>query len=240
MKRIGLIVLTVLGLVIVLLSYWVSRRSKTPNIGLLRTTASATPAIVRPTTSASSVVPVTAPLTAVERDKEAAKIVTEAFNAPISFFGRVQDQNGAPVNEARIAFGAVDSFWEAGSNYQTASDANGLFSITGIKGAGLTVGVSKEGYDGIKGLSYQSFGYGMPPDSNRKAPPSKDVPALFVLRKKASAEPMFSVHRDIPVPRDGTPVEVSVKTGKAVSQGNGDIMIECWTFDANKDAQGRY
>jgi len=177
---------------------------------------------------------------AAERNEEAAKIVTGVFNAPISFFGRVEDQNGVPVSEARVEFGAVDKFWAPGSNYQTASDANGLFSITGIKGAGLTVGVSKEGYDGIKGLSYQSFGYGMPPDSTRKAPPHKDAPAVFVLRKKANTEPIFSIHRDVPVPKDGTPVEVSLRTGKAVSQGKGDIMIECWTFDSNKDAQGRY
>jgi hypothetical protein len=240
MKRIWLIVFATLALLIVLLSYWLWSGSKIPSVTWLPTTVSTTPAIVPPATPSSMVTSATTPSVPAERTKETEKIVKDVFNAPISFFGRVQDQNGAPVSEAKVEFGAVDKFWAPGSNYQTVSDANGLFSITGIKGAGLTVGVSKEGYDGIKGLSYQSFGYGMPPDSTRKAPPREDAPAVFVLRKKANTEPLFSVHRDVSVPKDGTPVEVSLRTGKAVSQGNGDIIIECWTFDSKKDAQGRY
>jgi hypothetical protein len=174
------------------------------------------------------------------KEKEAAKTVTKVFSAPISFFGKVQDQTGVPIGGARVEFGAIDKFWEPGSDYQTLSDANGLFAITGFKGAGLTVGVSKEGYGSIEGFSYQSFGYGMPPDSTRKAPPRQDVPAIFVLRKKTPAEPLRSVRRDILVPKDGTPVEVSLTTGKAVNRSNGDIIIECWTDDFTKDTHGHY
>jgi len=173
-------------------------------------------------------------------DEQASRIVQEVFNASISFFGKVQDQKGAPISGAKVDFGAVDKFWEPGSNYRAISDTNGLFSISGIRGAGLTVGVSKQGYDGLKGLSYQSFGYGMPPDSNRKAPPTRDEPALFVLRKKASAEPIIAVRRDVLVPKDGTPVEVSLTTGKPVAEGRGDLRIECWTLDQKMNAQGRY
>jgi hypothetical protein len=139
-----------------------------------------------------------------------------------------------------VQFGAIDKFWEPGSKYEAESDANGLFSITGIKGAGLTVGVSKKGYDSINGLSYQSFGYGMPADSTRKAPPRKEAPAVFVLRKKTAAEPLFVVRRDVLIPKNGTPLEVSLRTGKPVTSGQGDLKIECWTSDELKDDKGHY
>jgi hypothetical protein len=167
-------------------------------------------------------------------------IVRGVFNTPIDFFGKVEDQNGLPISGARIRFGAIDKFWDSGSKYETESNANGLFSITGIKGAGLTVGVTKKGYDGINGLSNQSFGYGMPPDSTRKAPPRKEAPAVFVLRKKTVAEPLFVVRRDVVIPKNGTPVEVSLRSGKPVTIGQGDLKIECWTSDELKNSNGHY
>jgi hypothetical protein len=176
----------------------------------------------------------------VDQQKLAAEVVSAIFSTPISFFGKVQDQNGAPVIAARVIFGAIDEFWGSGSTYEAVSDPNGLFAVTGIKGAGLTVGVSKDGYDGVKGLSYQSFGYGMPPDSTRKAPPSKELPAIFVLRKKMAADPLLQIRKDVLIPKDGTPIEISLKTGKAVSLQQGDLRIECWTSDDKKDLQGRY
>jgi len=169
-----------------------------------------------------------------------AAIIHNVYNAPIAFFGKVQDQNGMPISGAAVAFGAIDRFWESGSNYQAVSDSQGLFSISGIKGVGLTVGVSKSGYDGIDGLSYQSFGFGMPPDSTRKIAPTKDNPALFVLRRKTSPEALFVIRRNFGIPKDGTPVDINLMTGKTSSRGTGDLTVECWTSDVNKDAQGRY
>jgi hypothetical protein len=167
-------------------------------------------------------------------------IVQDLFSTPISFFGKVQDQSGLPIGGAEVEFGAIDQFWESGSKHHALSGANGLFSITGIKGAGLTVSVSKTGFAGIDGLSYQSFGYGMPPDSTRKAPPSRNAPAIFILRKKAMADALYEVRRDIVIPKNGTPVDVSLRTGKPIDHDKGDIRIECWTSDDVKDAQGHY
>src|SRR6266478_1070978 len=102
MKRIGLIILATLSLLIVLVSYWLGKRSERPTVTRLPTTLSATPAIVPPTASTSTIIPAATPSMAAERNEEAAKIVTGVFNAPISFFGRVEDQNGVPVSEARV------------------------------------------------------------------------------------------------------------------------------------------
>ena len=141
---------------------------------------------------------------------------------------------------AEVEFGAVDNFMEPSTKYSRKADSKGYFSITNIKGAGLNVSVWKDGYDRIHGQSSQSFGYGMGADSFRKEPPKKDKPAIFILRKKAEAQPLFMTDRDVLIPKDGTPVEISLKTGKPVALGQGDIRIECWTNDRTKNAENRF
>lgn len=71
-------------------------------------------------------------------------------------------------------------------------------------------------------------------------PPSKDKPAIFTLRKKTEADPLIVVDRNVIVAKDGTPVEVSLQTGKPVPVGRGDLKIECWANDQNKDAKRHY
>ncbi len=232
--------LSVLAVVVVALLFLSSTRRRANHDTNSAPTTKATDSNVvsQSPSSASSIMP--APESPSEYRRKMVENVQSIYSAPISFYGQVQDQYGSPVGGAKIEYGAIDKFWEAGSNYQGSSDPNGLFAIMGIKGAGLTVGVSKEGYDGINGASYQSFGYGMPPDSVRRAPPTREKPAVFVLRKKALAERLFAIDRDVIVPKNGTPVEVSLKTGKPVEAGRGDLRIETWTSDQAKDAQGRY
>lgn len=176
----------------------------------------------------------------IESRKEAVKIIQGIYGAPISFYGKVIDQKGMPVSRANVDYNALDKFMTDGSKYRSLSDDNGDFSITDIKGAGLLVSVSKPGYDRIDGKSAADFGYGMPPDSYRKAPPTKDHPAVFVLRKKSEAEPLIVINCNIPIPKNGSPVEISLKTGMRVSAGQGDLKIECWTNDQTKDAKRQY
>lgn len=232
MKRIGLVILLTLSVATALLLGWANRRNVTQQVTRQGAVFVATPTATRFASPST--------LTPSDPGQVKSEIVKSIFSAPIAFFGKVQDLNGLAISGARVQFGAIDKFWESGSKYEAESDAEGLFSITGIKGAGLTVGVSKKGYDGINGLSYQSFGYGMPPDSTRKVPPRKEAPAVFVLRKRNVTEPLIVVRRNVSIPKNGTPVEVSLKTGKPVPIGQGDLKIECWTSDNLKDARGHY
>jgi hypothetical protein len=239
MRMRRLVVVLMLIAAVVILGFTVGRNNWRAWLGTAQANALTTPEpISSPAPSQKNHLPM--PLKTTERADRATKIVSAVFDAPISFFGKVQDQNGTPVAAAKVEFGAIDKFWQSGSNYNALSDDKGMFAITGIKGAGLTVAVSKEGYGGINGLSYQSFGYGMPPDSTRKRPPSRDAPAVFVLRKKAAADPLVAFRRDIMVPKDGTPVEISIRDGKRVAGNMGDVVFRCWTADEVKDAQGRY
>lgn len=176
----------------------------------------------------------------VRRGSPGAQAVRAIYAAPIAFYGKVQDQFGKPVPGARVLFSAVDKFWEEPSQYTGSSDADGLFSINKIRGAGLTVSVSKIGYDGLQKLSSQTFGYGMGTDSSRKAPPAPDAPAVFVLRKKADAQYLIHVaHRQYKVRPDGTPMQMDLLTGNEVPFGTGNFQVERW-IDSSKDVQNRF
>ena len=61
--------------------------------------------------------------------------IQEVLATPITFYGKVIDQNNAPVSDATVNYGALDKFDAPGSQYQGKSDANGNFLISGIGGA---------------------------------------------------------------------------------------------------------
>lgn len=168
-------------------------------------------------------------------------VIRGIYSAPISFYGKVVDQFGHPVAGASIQYDAVDKFWAQGSNYHGTSDATGAFSITNIGGAGMVVGVMKDGYDAIDGKSSQSFGYGMGADEYRKKPPTHDNPAIFVLRKKGKAEPLVVVSsRQYEVNRTGTPTAIDLKTAGAGTSGPDDIQVGISTDEQSIDARGHY
>ena len=169
-------------------------------------------------------------------DKEKLAKIDRAFSAPIEFYGRVIDQTGTPIEGAKVHYSAANHYFGSSSNYQGVSDRRGLFSLTGIKGAGLYVSVSKDGYQGTK-QSGDGFGYGVP--SGRPAP-SKDEPAIFVLRKKANAEPLIVTDRDLVVPLDGQPVSVSLRAGNQAGIHNPDLEIQLWAKPENKNDRGQF
>ena len=169
-----------------------------------------------------------------------ATAVLEMLGTPIAFYGRVVDQNNSPVADAAINYGALDKFGAAGSQYQGRSDAAGNFSIAGIRGAVLRVGVQKEGYYMIDGKSAGAFAYGIRPDSSSKDPPVADRPAVFVLQKMGVTEPLVRISDYHRIERDGSPIEISLLTGKPVLAGKGQLRIEAWTQDQIVDSDGHY
>jgi hypothetical protein len=162
----------------------------------------------------------------------AVAMIERIFDAPIAFYGRVVDQNGDPVPDAEVGFKAADKFNAPGTLYTDKSDAAGYFQIAGIKGAGLSVGVGKDGYYPVEGKSSANFGYGMGVDSTRRPPPAKDNPAIFVLHKMGNTEPMtFLSGRQFDVPASGQPLTIDLVTGRA---NGGGLRVESWLGDASK------
>ena len=135
--RIGIVAIGLLLVVtIVLLLSWARRFSEFPNT---RAAVTSTAASTAPPFQANN--SITAKKQGspnvhdqLRRKESVAKIIS-ALATPITFYGRVIDQDGDPVPGATVNYTAVDKFDQSGSKYQGESDANGDFSISGIRGA---------------------------------------------------------------------------------------------------------
>jgi len=175
-----------------------------------------------------------------------------AFGTPITFWGVVVDQDGAPVKAADIKFFATDVPWDldgASSKYSSISNSSGLFSISGVKGASLGVSVSKEGFDSVKdsdGIStsnrlFDYSGGGALEDTL----PSESEPAIFVLRRKLAAEQLYHINRDIyDFPTDLASLRIDLRTGESflISEANDSqstIEIRLWSSPEKRYGDGR-
>ena len=233
--RIGIVAIGLLLVVtIVLLLSWARRSPEFTNAqaAVTSTAASTAPPFqANNSITAKKQVSSNAQHDQLRRKESVAKIVS-ALATPITFYGRVIDQNGDPVPSAIVNYTAVDRFDQSGSKYQGESDANGDFSINGIRGAALNVGVRKDGYYPILDRSNASFAYGIGPDSTRKEPPRENDPAIFVLQKKGVAEPLIQAKGgQIDVPRTGEPFFIDLASARP---GHGDLQLETWIGDSSQ------
>ena len=144
------------------------------------------------------------------------KSLENEFSWPISFYGQVVDERTNPVAQAEISFGWNTMSGSRSTN--TSSDINGLFSLAGVTGNGLSVHVSKSGYYTPKGQeTYFAYSKGY------RAYPS--TPAIFRLRKQGTGVELItsqtgvSEYVDIRVPLDGIPIRVDFFNRTAGSQG---------------------
>jgi hypothetical protein len=172
-------------------------------------------------------------------DEEKLAKIGAVYRAPVDFLGKVIDQHGHPVVGAKVKYSLVREYFRDATVVDGGiSDEHGLFSRTGMSGASVLVSVFRERYYGTD-RSARSFGYGMP---SGEAPPTKENPAIFVLHKMGETEPLIFAQGSVRLPRDGTLTEISLRRERpaAVAIGNGDLRIEVWTDDANKDALRQY
>ncbi len=164
---------------------------------------------------------------------------------PISFYGKAIDDKGDPVPGAHIAYQVANQIDPNADNskYSGTSDKDGNFSIAGLHGASLYVDVSKEGYyktpsfDGHRG-SYDGFTYAGVRAKDSVTPPTSDTPAIFVLRKEGGGVALAHWGRSISIAKNGELQLVNLRTGRSTPQG--DLEVQCWTEDQNKDARGHY
>jgi hypothetical protein len=198
-----------------------------------------------PVASESKLVPpVNASVKSEDRRADPAQMkkIQEAFQTPISFYGKVVDEAGSPVPNAAIKLSPTDKPWSETSTYHdTTSDVQGLFSLTGAHGIDLAVWVTKEGYYSTaksKGI----FAYGGAATAADKARlPAPDRPAIFVLKKMGATVPLVHLdRRSVVVPKNGKPIEIDLASGAIVPVGKGNFRVEVWTHDGVKDVEGRY
>ncbi len=166
----------------------------------------------------------------------------DQWRTPIQFYGKVVDENTNPVADANVHFVWTDLSEKGTSEKITASDQYGFFSLSDTNGKNLIVQVSKDGY-----YAYQPFGASFNyAGENQNFVPDPANPVLFRLKKKGLAEPMIHVQspiggpKDFKIPKDGTAVEVSLTTGKALPPGEGDLRVQCWTDNDSKESGEHY
>ena len=129
----------------------------------------------------------------------------DRWRTPIEFYGKVVDENTNPVAGAQVNFDCNDTSAEGTSFYHTQSDANGLFSIRGIRGMLLGVKVNKEGY-----YPYLPFGDNFYyAGRNQNFVPNASSPVVFRLKKKGIAEPLIVLDRNFQISISGKPLELA-------------------------------
>ncbi len=155
------------------------------------------------------------------------------FRTPITFYGKVVDDKGNPVAGAKIKLSPDSNMDPNGPqpDYEQTSDANGLFSITGVHGMGLVVQVSKEGYYSEGQDSGGVFDYAVTDAGDKPPHPNQNDPAVFVLRKMGETEALIVQKRDVKISRTGIPITMDLRTGKTFGDHSSDIRVQAWTND---------
>lgn len=150
----------------------------------------------------------------------------------IEFYGKVVDQAGTPLPDVAVYASVLyNTGLTSGMDKRvTKTDAQGLFSISGMRGRTLGIGLDKPGYeyDGEKGPFHFTEFVG---EKDRYTPDRKN-PVILTMWKLQGAEPMiFFDYRGYPVPPTGNAVRIDLKTGKRVEIG-GDIVVTLWHAEA--------
>ncbi len=135
------------------------------------------------------------------------------------------DQQGEPLANVDVYASVIyNSGLSAGlSKKQTKTNEEGLFSISGIRGRTLGIGLDKDGYE--YGGDQGPFQFTeMVTEAERYHPDGKN-PVVFRMWKLQGAEPLIYFERKaFRLPSDGTPVRIDLATGKKVSSG-GDLIV---------------
>ncbi len=136
---------------------------------------------------------------------------------PISFYGKVVDENNQPLADAEVVFIVNDESSEGTTEYHKKSDGEGLFALTGVKGKGTAVDVSKKGYYRTKSAN-SYFHYAGIEDTFFIPDPNN--PVVFQLRKKGEAAELVHREKLFTFSIDGTKYCLDLLTGKKVVEPN--------------------
>jgi len=174
---------------------------------------------------------------------EAIRKELEHDQVPLSFYGRAVDQDGAGVDGATVTLTythfdlTVPQYHFLGEGSRSMkTDQQGFFTVSGIKGYGLAIKVSKEGYLASKrnfpGANYVHVAKPFSPDLSK--------PVVYLLRKKGVPVPLVSSVRNYVLRRDGAPLSVDLMTGET-NGTNPDITIQLWVDDTRRHGNsGRF
>lgn len=226
MKKRHLVFLVVALVVLVLIAWrWQKspRQGAQPLAGAVPSTATTA---AKPQGVASAAVQPLGTSSATPTKEEQMRAVLDAYNQEdIEFFGKVIDQYGSPLPDVKVTASVIYNSGEKSGvqEARTTTDAEGVFSFTGMKGRTFDYHLEKAGYQTMP--VRDAFDYTeLVPEEKRHHPDPRN-PVVLKMWKLQGTEPLVHFERKyFPLPADGTPVQIDLKTGKQVATG-GDLVL---------------
>jgi hypothetical protein len=151
-----------------------------------------------------------------------ANILSSANDIPIVFYGKLVDQFTNPIAGAEIdGTTMIINGTTNGANRVTArSDSNGLFQLDGGNGQSLAIMPKKDGY----GLATTRTLFNYSHLSDTYFVPDQQNPTVIKMWKLSGPEPLVSVHQELKVRPDESPINIDLLTGVLGSSG-GDLRV---------------
>ena len=151
------------------------------------------------------------------------------WQAPIEFYGKVIDEHSNAVAGADVTFRCAEAPSSNGNRSSIAtSSTDGLFSLHGQRGPSLQVFISKDGYYSSHGGQW-AFTYALGPEP---IAPDPQNPVIFKLKEKGERVSLIHFPKgglramaDFLLASNGTPTEVSLRTGRLTPAGQGDFRV---------------
>ncbi len=174
----------------------------------------------------TAILPPMTPLAeAISKTNPIAAMRLAMWQAPIDFYGKVIDENSNPVAGVNVHFNwseLPEKGGERTSDIQ--SDAEGLFTLQGKRGASLSVSFGKKGYYS-SGRGEKAFSYALP----QAFSPDPQNPVIFQLHKIGQGVELITSENGmrsdvwLRIPKDNTPVRVDFFQKQASATGQLEI-----------------
>lgn len=162
----------------------------------------------------------------VQWNEQAARDSKFEWKTPISFFGRIEDENGHPIAAAKVVLQWTDLSDNGSSQKTVMSDDQGLFELRDISGKRLAITqIDKEGYYAPVHGVQTSFEYAAFFEANYHQP-NVNRPVVFRLRKYGERPKEMVVRQTLmSIAPDGAPHFINLQTTRKSDAAGGDISI---------------
>lgn len=149
------------------------------------------------------------------------------WKMPISFFGKVVDEQGQPVSGTKVTLQWTDLSQSGTTEKTLISGADGRFELTGVTGKNLAViQIQKDGYYRADSAVQQSFEYAAFFEASYHRP-DRGNPVVFRLRKQGTVPPELITRETlVAIVPDGSPHSISLRTTRKATDIDGDIAIK--------------
>jgi hypothetical protein len=175
------------------------------------------------------------PTNEAEMNAKARKML-EARNRPLELWGKVVDQNDAPLSGVKVEAEIGHFAWPpeqypngVSTKQETTTDTSGQFDIHDNSAEGVYVILQKDGYEQE---SQKGNGYALGAGGG-----SKNNPIVLKMWSTNSHEQLITGNKSFEVVPDGRPYFINLTDGSISERGNADLKV--WIQYTNQVVQGQ-